>query len=160
MSVPATTRETVLSRLDQFVFSEDVQLGDVTETYGSLVVVGPEAPLRLAAIIDEASASGLAGLPEGGNRRVVGAGQPAIGLRPGDVGVAAFELLVPSAHLDMTRQQLLDAGAEELSSAAAEALRIEGGIPQFGRDMDEETIPLEANLEARAISQQKGCYVG
>ena len=30
----------------------------------------------------------------------------------------------------------------------------------FGRDMDEETIPLEAGIESRAISFTKGCYVG
>ena len=41
-----------------------------------------------------------------------------------------------------------------------EALRIEGGVPLFHRDMDEETIPLEAGIESRAISFTKGCYVG
>jgi folate-binding protein YgfZ len=30
----------------------------------------------------------------------------------------------------------------------------------FHRDMDEETIPLEAGIESRAISFSKGCYVG
>jgi folate-binding protein YgfZ len=40
-----------------------------------------------------------------------------------------------------------------------EMLRIEGGLPIFGRDMTEKTIPLEANLE-RAISYTKGCYIG
>ena len=33
-------------------------------------------------------------------------------------------------------------------------------MPLFGRDMDEETIPLEAGIESRAISFTKGCYVG
>ena len=42
----------------------------------------------------------------------------------------------------------------------AEALRIEAGVPMFHRDMDEETIPLEAGIESRAISLTKGCYVG
>jgi folate-binding protein YgfZ len=41
-----------------------------------------------------------------------------------------------------------------------EVLRIESGIPQFGIDMDEDTIPLEAGIENRAISFTKGCYVG
>jgi aminomethyltransferase len=30
----------------------------------------------------------------------------------------------------------------------------------FGIDMDMDTIPLEAGIEGRAISQTKGCYVG
>jgi folate-binding protein YgfZ len=33
-------------------------------------------------------------------------------------------------------------------------------VPLFHRDMDEETIPLEAGIEPRAISFTKGCYVG
>ena len=37
--------------------------------------------------------------------------------------------------------------------------RIEAGIPVYGRDMTEETLPIEANLEA-AISYTKGCYIG
>src|SRR5204863_5002374 len=50
--------------------------------------------------------------------------------------------------------------AAEIDEATAETLRIETGVPRFGRDMDEETIPLEAGIESRAISFTKGCYVG
>jgi folate-binding protein YgfZ len=39
-------------------------------------------------------------------------------------------------------------------------LRVEGGVPRFHQDMNEDTIPLEAGLESRAISLTKGCYVG
>ena len=46
-------------------------------------------------------------------------------------------------------------GPEEL-----EALRIEAGVPRWGMDMDENTIPNEAGLESRAISYDKGCYIG
>ena len=41
-----------------------------------------------------------------------------------------------------------------------EAVRIEGGKALFGVDMNEDTIPLEAGIEERAISLTKGCYVG
>jgi folate-binding protein YgfZ len=41
-----------------------------------------------------------------------------------------------------------------------EVIRIERGVPRFFADMDEETIPLEAGIEDRAISFTKGCYVG
>ena len=41
-----------------------------------------------------------------------------------------------------------------------EVMRIERGVPRFLADMDEETIPLEAGIEERAISFTKGCYVG
>jgi folate-binding protein YgfZ len=46
-----------------------------------------------------------------------------------------------------------------LESAAQEVLRVERGVPLFGVDMTESTIPLEANLE-RALNYTKGCYIG
>jgi folate-binding protein YgfZ len=52
------------------------------------------------------------------------------------------------------------AGAVRGTSADAEVVRIEHGRPRFGVDMDTDTIPLEAGIEARAISRSKGCYVG
>ena len=42
---------------------------------------------------------------------------------------------------------------------AREVLRVEAGVPRFGQDMTEVTIPLEANLE-RALHYKKGCYIG
>jgi tRNA-modifying protein YgfZ len=41
-----------------------------------------------------------------------------------------------------------------------EVIRIERGVPRFMADMNEDTIPLEAGIEDRAISFTKGCYVG
>ena len=41
-----------------------------------------------------------------------------------------------------------------------DVVRIEDGVPRFLVDMNEDTIPLEAGIEDRAISFTKGCYVG
>ena len=46
------------------------------------------------------------------------------------------------------------------SAGALEVLRIEAGVPRWGADMDENTIPNEAGLEKRAINYDKGCYIG
>ena len=56
--------------------------------------------------------------------------------------------------------QLRGHGAIEVDAAAIETTRIEAGRPRFGVDMTEDTIPLEAGIEDRAISRTKGCYVG
>jgi tRNA-modifying protein YgfZ len=48
----------------------------------------------------------------------------------------------------------------EIDFDTFEVIRIERGVPRFLADMDEETIPLEAGIEDRAISFSKGCYVG
>src|SRR5919201_2045328 len=36
-------KNTVLAKLDQFIFAEDVQLGDVTDAFVQIAVVGPDA---------------------------------------------------------------------------------------------------------------------
>src|SRR6185437_10386155 len=41
-----------------------------------------------------------------------------------------------------------------------EALRIAWGVPRFGADYDEQSLPQEASLETRAVSFSKGCYLG
>jgi folate-binding protein YgfZ len=47
-----------------------------------------------------------------------------------------------------------------VSAEAVEVCRVESGRPRFGVDMTDDTIPLEAGIEDRAISLTKGCYVG
>jgi folate-binding protein YgfZ len=44
--------------------------------------------------------------------------------------------------------------------AAADLMRIEQGLPRWGRELTDEIIPIEANLEQRTIDYQKGCYIG
>ncbi len=41
-----------------------------------------------------------------------------------------------------------------------EALRLERAVPRFGVDFDDKTYPQEAALEKRAVSFDKGCYLG
>ena len=48
----------------------------------------------------------------------------------------------------------------EIDLDTFEVIRIERGVPRFLADMNEDTIPLEAGIEDRAISFTKGCYVG
>src|SRR5215213_3092943 len=43
MTVLRDVKDTVLTKLDQFVFAEDVRLGDVSDTYTAVAVVGPGA---------------------------------------------------------------------------------------------------------------------
>ncbi|MFL6544705.1 MAG: glycine cleavage T C-terminal barrel domain-containing protein, partial [Candidatus Udaeobacter sp.] len=56
--------------------------------------------------------------------------------------------------------QQLSSTFAPLDSAAANIMRIEQGIPQWGSELTEEIIPIEANLEQRTIDYQKGCYIG
>jgi folate-binding protein YgfZ len=159
LSMARDVKPTVLAKLDQFIFSEDVQLGDVSETFSATAIVGPRAAEVLAAAIGP-QAEPLATLPRYGHARVDFQGQPAIVLRTSDLGEDGFDVLVASEQHAALRERLHGAGAGDVDADTAEALRVEAGIPKFHRDMDEDTIPLEAGIEADAISMTKGCYVG
>jgi tRNA-modifying protein YgfZ len=56
-------------------------------------------------------------------------------------------------------QRLLDTDLFVADAAAYDFLRIEAGLPRFGRELTGDYIPLEANLWAD-VSFNKGCYIG
>ena len=142
------------------MFAEDVQLGDVTASFAQFAIVGPQAAQVVASVMGSISESALTAMPEHGNARVDWRGSAAIVTRTTDAGEAGYDVYVETAQADGLRAAVADAGVPLLDSALAEAIRIEAGVPAFHRDMDEETIPLEAGIESRAISFTKGCYVG
>ncbi len=71
-----------------------------------------------------------------------------------DIGV---DIICAADQVDAIKDAL---GIEPVSEEAAECVRIESGRPRHGLDMGPETIPQEAGLNERAVSFQKGCYVG
>ena len=160
LSLPGETKDAVLGKLDQFIFTEDVQLGDVTTTFAQIAVIGPQAAHAVAAAIGGDPSEALLAMPMHGNARVQWNGDPAILVRIDDAGEAGYEIFVDTTRADALKHALAAAGVAALDAETADAIRIESGVPLFHRDMDEETIPLEAGIEARAISFTKGCYVG
>ena len=77
-----------------------------------------------------------------------------------DTGEPGYDLFVDAARAEDLKRVLGATGASALDATIVDTLRIEAGVPKFHRDMDEDTIPLEAGIESRAISLTKGCYVG
>lgn len=153
------TKNAVLAKLDQFIFSEDVQLGDVTDAFSQIAVIGPQAADVVGALLGE-SADRMASLREHAAIRGTIAGGAAIVTRITDAGEPGFDVYLERPRLDTLRQLLASREVEDADAETVEVLRVEAGVPRFHRDMDEETIPLEAGIESRAISLNKGCYVG
>ncbi len=158
--LPRGVKDQVLARLDQFIFSEDVQLGDVSDAFADIAIVGPAAPGIVSAVLQDVASDAVGAMTDHGNRRARFAGQPAIVVRAADAGQPGVTVFVDRGASAAFRDVLRAAGCPQLDGADAEALRIEAGVPKFGADMDAETIPLEAGIESRAISFTKGCYVG
>lgn len=141
---------TVAEALVKLLIMDDATLVDATPERSVLGVVGPGAAEALA----------QAGYPSEGlghlEHRAVGA---ATLVRDDAYGMPGYELHLPPGEAPAAQAALQKAGAQALSVAALEVIRVEAGLPIDGPDIDGETIPLEARLDA-AISFKKGCYVG
>jgi len=72
---------------------------------------------------------------------------------------SGWDVWSDAALHDVVSRQLSSA-FRFFDAASAEVFRVEEGIPRWGRELTEEIIPIEANLEARAIDYEKGCYIG
>jgi folate-binding protein YgfZ len=160
--------ETVRTRWEQFIFTEDVQVGTMTASHAQVGVYGPGAARVVEAAFSNGrtpaepapAAATLSEMPVFANGRWDFRGAPAYVLRSDDPGVAGFDIVLPVENSGSLLRLLNEAGAPAVPPEAAEVCRIEAGRPRFHQDMDEDTIPLEAGIEDRAISQTKGCYVG
>lgn len=137
LDVPAALAAALRVRLDALIFAEDASVADDSVSTRIVELHGPGAD-KIAATIS---------LPE------------SLMVRDDVFGVPGFAIVVNGSD-DAAVGILVDAGAIEISLETLDVIRIEAGRPAFLVDMDDQTIPLEAGLEDRAISFTKGCYVG
>ncbi|MGH9163592.1 MAG: YgfZ/GcvT domain-containing protein [Vicinamibacteraceae bacterium] len=159
IDVPGNALALVVERFERFIITEDVHLSDRTSELGRLAVYGPEAAGRLAGCLD-IRGERLASLSEHQHISVGWSGVDVLVAGSRDLGSVAFDVYVPRAHLSRLEEELGGAGVVRLDEATWHTLRVEAGQPSFGVDMTDDTIPLEAGIEDRAISLTKGCYVG
>jgi folate-binding protein YgfZ len=177
----------ISQRLEKYLVADEVQVMDAAPHYSLLSVQGPKAgvilralgwfaeipPHPLASVIfsevtlGEIILANHARLARLCSRRREEApfntvDQPII---PAAVACdTGYDLFVPNHSLSAVVEQLI-AVAKTIGGCACgwqafETARIEAGIPRYGADMDETSLPLECGLEARAISYTKGCYIG
>ena len=150
LDVPYDYAPQVATHLSNFIFSEDTAVEDVTNAMAHLTILGPAS----------AAAVGIGPLPPYASRGIGIGGVDAIAAGNDDFGVPGIDLFAPSGDLSAILATLNAAGVSAVDDELGEALRIEAGTPAFGVDMTNDTIPLEAGIEDRAISLTKGCYVG
>ncbi|MGA1213112.1 MAG: YgfZ/GcvT domain-containing protein [Solirubrobacterales bacterium] len=70
------------------------------------------------------------------------------------------DLVFEAGALAEVESGLTELGAEPVSEATTEILRVEAGRPRLGREIGEKTMPAEAGILDRAVSFEKGCYIG
>jgi tRNA-modifying protein YgfZ len=152
LDVPAADVTRIAERLEQFHFTEDVQIAAL-DTLRSVWIHGPEAARLLG---HEEYNRWM----QYENTRIEFAGVPVVVARIDQLGVPGFVIFTDAQQQDQVNRAIAAAGALHATAATLEAARIEARYPVFGVDMTSDTIPLEAGIEDRAISLTKGCYVG
>ncbi len=166
LDVDAGVTESLLERLREFVFTEDVTVADRTAAWTALAVHGPEAAGIAASLVRPAEdgaplgADALGQSPEYRQWSGRFGDAPVTVVRSDEIGEVGFVLYADAAAARPLARALAEAGAAELDAETFALLRLEAGRPAFPADMNESTIPLEAGIESRAISETKGCYVG
>ena len=138
----------LFNMIRRFKLGSDVELHKRTLERGLLSLIGPQAR-RVAGAHELPDA-------EHSHRAAAIAGAP-VRLIATDLGV---DVLCDAADSERVAAALVAAGAEPVSEQTAEVRRVETGRPRYGVDLDATVIPQEAGLNARAVSFEKGCYVG
>jgi tRNA-modifying protein YgfZ len=138
----------LFNMIRRYKLGREVELHKRTLERGLLSLIGPDAR-RVA---------GASELPEAEHaHRAARIGGAAVRLIATDLGV---DVLCDAADTEPVAAALIAAGAVPATEDAAEVRRVETGRPRYGADLDETVIPQEAGLNERAVSFEKGCYVG
>jgi folate-binding protein YgfZ len=139
--------ERVVRHLRMYSVGREIEIEDESGSWTITSVIGPAAN----------EAAGTAPLaPEHAQRHFEREGVEVLAVAT-DLGL---DLITRAEQADDLRNLLARSGAVEVSEAAAEIVRVESGRPRFGREMTTATIPQEADIDERAVSFTKGCYIG
>jgi folate-binding protein YgfZ len=129
--------ESLPDAIRRYVFATRVDIEDVTEEMGLLLVAGS----GWESIVDS-EVSGAVVHP-------------------------TASLGTPAAYLWVAREssaelvpKLEAGGASRVGEEELEALRIANGVPRWGYEMDFKTFPQEVGVDHSAVHYDKGCYVG
>ncbi|MGD8858974.1 MAG: glycine cleavage T C-terminal barrel domain-containing protein [Myxococcales bacterium] len=139
--LPEASRETVLESFESQIIMEDVELSTEVDTR-VISVQGPGAVACVKAL--EPGGAEVFACDE------LGRGGRFVLCAAGDEGTV-LEALSAAAR---------EAGGGMVDDAAFELARLRAGRPRFGTDYDQRHYPQEAGLKARAVSFEKGCYLG
>jgi folate-binding protein YgfZ len=133
---------------------------DLTSELDDFGVFGRSARLVVSRVTD-VDERDLAALAPYGHLSRPFEGVTLIIARVPEIDLDGFEIFVPREAAVSLRRKLEAAGILAGGRDTWEIARIESGRPEWGADMDESTLPQEANFdELGAISYTKGCYIG
>jgi glycine cleavage system T protein len=153
------THEKVFKYLFPFSYAGDFKAEDLSDSYRTLSVQGPDALLVMKEICFEP----VPALVEHGWIETIIAGHHVIVVQASRTGEVGFDILMPATALrDVWDFILLKGEFHSIAPVglrALESLRVEAGVPVYGVDADDTNMMLELGL-TDAVSFTKGCYTG
>ena len=154
LELPPGLTEGTLALLDKFLISEKAYFEASDETFAVLAVEGPGAAALLSAL-----AGRSLDIAPYDHVEAAMAGAPVRVIRRSEIGGPGFRCWTMAFHAPALWEALVAAGARPAGARALETLRLEAGIPWYGRDVDDTVILPETRLES-LVSYNKGCYIG
>ena len=124
-------REELPLRLEKYIIADDVQIEDVSDRFGLFHVTGGTKPAIQSERIIQTIRFGCSG----------------------------WDIWTERAKQESIHGEL-SAAFVPCDEECAEVFRIERGIPRWGRELTDQIIPTEANMETASIDYSKGCYIG
>jgi folate-binding protein YgfZ len=160
IDVPPRASAGWLAMIRKFVNPRTAKYVDRTDTLADVGVFGVRSA-EIVASVAGLTTDAVTSLAMYGHVAGRSAASPITVARVPDLGLDGFEIIVPADARAGLWQQAIDHGAVPAGLEAWEVARIEAGRPEWGMDIDDATIPQEANLDdLHAISYTKGCYTG
>jgi folate-binding protein YgfZ len=160
VDAPPRAAEGWLATVRKYVNPKLAPYLDETATTRSLGVFGISARIVVGEITG-VSSSALGVLPPYSHVTVAVDGARVLVSRVPELELEGFELFASADAYENLWERALAAKATPGGLQTWEIARVEAGRPEWGVDIDESTLPQEANLEElHAISYTKGCYTG
>ena len=161
LELPEAGAEAALDHFRRYLPPRLARVVPPEEPLAAVSVVGPAAAELLAATLPWATVAELDDMEEGDALWHGGDGPPdLLVVRSGEVTPPAFDLIGGETRLASLVATVLGLGVPEGSADLWEILRVERGRPAFGVEMDGDTLPREAGIEARTVDYEKGCFTG
>ena len=166
LEMDARLVEPVRAAFDKYLFGEQVKMANRVESLRQISLHGPQA----LAILRQATGTEMPELPLLGSTQITLYGIIAIVWRDDPTAVPGFHLLIETQSVERVWTGLLEQFGQSMELgrralrpagwAAFNATRVEAGIPISGIDFDDSVLPHETGQIARAVSFDKGCYLG
>ena len=154
IELPPGLTEKTLALIDHFLISEKAYFEAADESFVVLAVEGPGSPALLSTL----AGRNLELAPHQHVEAAI-AGAPVRVIRRSETGGTGFQCWTMPMHGTALWRAMVEAGARPVGSEALDILRVEAGVPWYGRDVDEAVILPETRLE-QLVSYNKGCYIG